>query len=201
MIARGCSLRRNKNGDHTSMHDLIRLAQHGDAGAFAELMAIHGVLAMRVSVQILHSEDAAEDAMQDAMLKVWKALPAYWEGNFRSWFLRIVTNTCYDHLKREKRKPTLSLDELIEDSTYGDGGDILDADTPDMLASVIQQEGVEMILTQIDTLPEWHRTSVLLVDVDGLAYDEAAQTLGVPIGTIKSRVSRARAALRERIER
>jgi len=183
------------------MSDLIRLAQSGDAGAFAELMAIHGVLAMRPSVQILRSEDTAEDAMQDAMLKVWRALPAYWEGNFRSWFLRIVTNTCYDHLKRQQRQPTLSLDELIESSPYGDGGDILDADTPDMLASVIQQEGVEMILTQIDTLPAWGRTAMVLVDVDGLAYDEAAQALGVPIGTIKSRVSRGRATLRERIDR
>ena len=183
------------------MHDLIRLAQHGDAGAFAELIAIHGVLAMRVSMQILQSEVAAEDAMQDAMFKVWKALPAYWDGNFRSWFLRIVTNTCYDHLKRAKKRQMLSLDELIEDSTYVDGGPICDAGAPDMLASVIQQEGVEMILTQIDTLPEWHRTTVLLVDVDGLAYVEAAQALGVPLGTMKSRLSRARAALRERIER
>jgi len=183
------------------MHDLIRLAQSGNADAFAELIAIHGGFAMRLSVQILRSEDTAEDAMQDAMLKVWRALPAYWEGNFRSWFLRIVTNTCYDHLKREKRKSTVSLDELIEDSTYGDGGDICDAGTPDMLASVIQQEGVEMMLAQIDTLPEWHRTVVVLVDVDGLAYVEAAQALGVPIGTMKSRLSRARAALRERIDR
>ena len=183
------------------MNDLIRLAQHGDTGAFAELMAIHGGLAMRVSMQILRSEDTAEDAMQDAMLKVWRALPAYWEGNFRSWFLRIVTNTCYDYLRRAKVRQESSLDELIENSMYGDDGSICDAGTPDMLASVIQQEGVEMILTQIDTLPEWHRTSVLLVDVDALAYVEAAQALGVPIGTMKSRLSRARAALRERIER
>jgi RNA polymerase sigma-70 factor (ECF subfamily) len=120
------------------------------------------------------------------------------EGNFRSWFLRIVTNTCYDHLRRQRRRAAVSLDELTDQA----GIDYLPEESctaadPETLA--LQNEGMRLLLAAIEALPEYHRSVVLLVDVQGYDYAEAADLLQLPLGTLKSRLSRARAALRDQL--
>lgn len=188
------------------MTNLIHLAANGDHAAFAELVLLYRPMSMRVAQQILRTEEAAADAVQDAMIKVWIALPNYQDGNFQSWLMRIVANTSLDHLRRAKvHHKALSLDELMEATPYGDGGNLRDGflrdDTPDLDEQMIQRELLAQIYAAIDTLPAYHRNVVLLVDVDGLDYAEAAQHEGVPLGTVKSRLSRGRAVLRERIAR
>lgn len=184
------------------MTNLIHLAQSGDDAAFAALITPYRGMAMRVAQQILRTEEAADDAVQDAMIKVYRALPSYQEGNFRSWLLRIVTNTCYDHLRRAKRRRALSLDELIEGSDAEaqlGHREVEEDENPETIC--LGREAMDEILAAIDGLPLWHRNVVILVDVRGLDYEEAAAQLCVPLGTVKSRLSRGRAALRGRIIR
>jgi RNA polymerase sigma-70 factor, ECF subfamily len=92
----------------------IHAAQLGDEWAFAQLVETYRSSAERVARQIMRTEEAAADAVQEAMIKVYRAMPRFEDRNFRSWLLRIVTNTCYDHLRRQKRRPAVSLDELQE---------------------------------------------------------------------------------------
>lgn len=184
----------------TALDGAIQAARLGDERAFAHLIDLYRTAAERLAQQILHTEEAAADAVQEAMIKAHRAMERFQEGNFRSWFLRIVTNTCYDHLRRQKRRAAVSLDELTEQH----GIDYLAteeyvAEDPEHI--VLQNEGMRLLLSAIDDLPVYHRNVVLLVDVQGYDYAEAAELLDLPLGTVKSRLSRARAALRDQLVR
>jgi RNA polymerase sigma-70 factor, ECF subfamily len=174
----------------------LQSARLGDEWAFACLVNTYRGAAERLAQQILRTEEAAADAVQDALIKAYRALPRFQDGNFRSWLLRIVVNTCYDHLRRQKRRPASSLEELTE---YP-GLDLPalrlpERENPESLA--LQNEQMQTLLQAIDELPAWHRHVVLTVDVHGYDYGEAATLLNLPLGTVKSRLSRARAALRD----
>jgi RNA polymerase sigma-70 factor (ECF subfamily) len=180
------------------MSEMIHAAQLGDELAFGQLVSFYQSAAQRLAQRIMSTEEAAADAVQDALIKVHRALPRFEDGNFRSWLLRIVTNTCYDHLRSQKRRPAMSLDELTEAS----GPDLPfmragDSHNPEVVAT--QRENMEFLLHTIEELPEWHRDVVLLIDVHGYDYSEAAEVLDLPLGTVKSRLSRARATLRDRL--
>jgi RNA polymerase sigma-70 factor (ECF subfamily) len=180
------------------MPELIQAARGGDEHAFNSLISHYQAAAQRLAHQILRTEEAAADAVQDALIKVHRALPRFQDGNFRSWLLRIVTNTCYDYLRSQRRRSTVSLDDLTEPS--GAEFPTLRADelqNPEML--VTQQESLQFLLQAIEQLPHWHRDVVLLVDVHGYDYTEAAEMLSLPLGTVKSRLSRARSALRDQL--
>ncbi len=182
----------------------IDAARDGDPAAFSTLIQHHYTAAVRVARQILVTEEAASDAVQDAIIKAHRAMHRFQDGNFRSWLLRIVTNTCYDYLRRQKRRATVSLDQMTEE-TNGEEYLLLEPQTvgiesdPEHVAA--GNESMECLLSAIDALPVWHRSVVLLVDVHGYDYGEAAELLNVPLGTIKSRLSRARAALRDELVR
>jgi RNA polymerase sigma-70 factor (ECF subfamily) len=175
---------------------MIRAARLGDEGAFGRLMDYYRKTAERVARHILRTEEAAADAVQEAMIKVHRAMPRFEEGNFRSWLLRIVTNTCYDHLRRQKRRSTISLEKLLEESC---------TEFPAPEAShnpetiIIRQEQMDALLAAIGGLSSWHRDVILLVDVQGYDYAEAAEILDLPLGTVKSRLSRARSSLRNEL--
>ncbi len=180
------------------MSDVIRAAQLGDEYAFSHLVEYYFSSAQRLAQHILSTEEAAADAVQEALIKVHRALPRFEDGNFRSWLLRIVTNTCYDHLRSQKRRHSVSLDEMTDAS--GPDLPFMRADehhNPEMV--VTQRENMEFLLHTIDQLPPWHRNVVLLVDVQGYDYSEAAEILDLPLGTVKSRLSRARSALRDQL--
>lgn len=178
--------------------DLIDAARMGDDAAFSELVTHYLASAQRLAQQILRTEEAASDAVQEALIKIHRALPRFQDGNFRSWLLRIVTNTCYDYLRSQRRRATVSLEDLTEPA--GTEFPALRADeqqNPELV--VTRQESMQFLLRTIDDLPDWHRDVVLLVDVHGYDYAEAANMLDLPLGTVKSRLSRARAALRDRL--
>lgn len=180
------------------MPELIQAARGGDDRAFNHLISHYQAAAQRLAQQILRTEEAAADAVQDALIKVHRALPRFQDGNFRSWLLRIVTNTCYDYLRSQRRRSTLSLDDLTEPT--GSEFPQLRADeleNPEML--VTQQESLQFLMQAINALPAWHRDVVLLVDVHGYDYTEAAEMLNLPLGTVKSRLSRARSSLRDQL--
>ena len=178
------------------LNNALQAARMGDELAFSRLVDYYRSTAERVAQHILQTEEAAADAVQDALIKAHRALPRFQDGNFRSWLLRIVTNTCYDHLRRQKRRQSLSLDELTDwSNAVLPVRAAIDAQNPETVA--LHQESMQVLLRAIDELPAWHRHVVLLIDVHGYDYAEAAELLALPLGTVKSRLSRARATLRD----
>lgn len=189
-----------KQADNTpampDLTDALDAARRGDEFAFRYLVDYYRSAAERAAQHILQTEEAAADAVQDALIKAHRALPRFQDGNFRSWLLRIVTNTCYDHLRRQKRRHTVSLDELVDRSDAAlPIRTTVEAENPETVA--LHQESMQILLGAIDALPAWHRNVVLLVDVQGYDYAEAAEMLKLPLGTVKSRLSRARSTLRD----
>src|SRR5215203_1583708 len=138
------------------MPELIQAARGGDDRAFNYLISHYQAAAQRLAQQILRTEEAAADAVQDALIKVHRALPRFQDGNFRSWLLRIVTNTCYDYLRSQRRRSTLSLDDLTE-ATCAEFPQLRadELQNPEMLLT--QQESLHFLLQAIDALPTWHR--------------------------------------------
>jgi RNA polymerase sigma-70 factor (ECF subfamily) len=175
---------------------LIAAAQGGDRESFNELVVHYQRIAYNVAYRILGDADAAADATQDAFLSAYRALSRFRGGSFRAWLLRIVTNACYDQLRGKKRRPTTSLDANPD----SDGGEwnIDTAERPE--AYVERQELGHIIQRGLDTLPVEQRTVVVLSDIQGMRYDEIAKTVGVSLGTVKSRLNRGRRKLRDYLQ-
>ena len=178
---------------------LIHAARTGDDSAFGMLVSFYQSTAQRVARRIMRTEEAAADAVQDALIKAHRAMPRFQDGNFSAWLMRIVTNTCYDHLRRQKRRPTVSLDELMEPGYALHIADSTLSPTPQQNPEqvAVQREEMRALLSAIGRLPAYHRQVVVLVDVQGYNYQEAAELLDLPLGTVKSRLSRARSSLRD----
>ncbi|MEM7537612.1 MAG: RNA polymerase sigma factor [Chloroflexota bacterium] len=177
---------------------IIQAARAGDDFAFTKLVDYYHGTAKRVAQHILRTEEAAADAVQEALIKAHRAMPRFKDGNFRSWLLRIVTNTCYDHLRRQKRRSAVSLDELVEQS----GVELPTQEAPateNPETVTLHSETMYLLLEVIEELPVWHKNVVLLIDVHGYDYAEASEMLDLPLGTVKSRLSRARSALRNKL--
>jgi RNA polymerase sigma factor (sigma-70 family) len=172
---------------------LIAAAQRGDREAFNRLVVHYQDLAYNVAYRIMGDPDVAADATQDAFISAYQALSGFRGGSFRSWLLRIVTNACYDVLRSRKRHPTVSLDadpELDwEEWTEGE------EEPPEDYAE--RQDLGHVIQRGLQELPEDQRVVIVLSDVHGMAYREIAKTLGISLGTVKSRLSRGREKMRE----
>ncbi len=181
---------------------LLQYAQEGDLDAFNRLVIAYQTMAYNVAYRILGDEPAAEDATQLAFISAYRHLTSYRGGSFRAWLMRIVTNSCYDELRRIKRRPTTALEPLTED-----GED--EIESPTWLADGApspeeQMENAELehaIQDCLNRLPDDFRTVLVLVDVQGLDYTEVSDSTGNPLGTIKSRLARARMKLRDCLQR
>lgn len=174
---------------------LIAVAQRGDLDAFNTLVLRYQNIVYSVAYRIMGDPQSADDAAQEAFIIAFRRLSTFRGGNFRSWLLRIATNQCYDELRRLKRRPATPLEELP--NAESDDGPVLpdDADTPEEVAQ--QNELRHAIAQCIQALGDDQRLVMMLSDVDGLSYQEIADSLGANLGTIKSRLSRARAAVRD----
>jgi RNA polymerase sigma factor (sigma-70 family) len=175
---------------------LIAAAQRGSLPAFNQLILHYQSLAYNVAFRLLGDTDSASDATQDGFIKAFQKLDQYRGGSFKAWVLRIVTNTCYDALRARKRRPTSSLEPEDEDSDAEHDGRLLDpAERPD--AYVMRQELAAAIQSAIELLPADQRTALVLADIEGLDYQEIAEVTNSALGTVKSRLSRARAKMRD----
>lgn len=172
----------------------IRAAQKGDAQAFNRLVLIYQGLAYNVAYRMLGDEDSAADATQDAFLSAYRAIGQFRGGSFKAWLLRIVTNACYDQLRRQQRRPSTSLDDLIVDSDHSTLFED-ERETPEHHA--MRQELAQEIQQGLRTLPVEQRVTLILSDIQGLSYEEIAAVTGTSLGTVKSRLSRGRARLRD----
>ena len=176
---------------------LIQYAQEGDLDAFNDLVLAYQDVLFNTALRILGDEDMAADATQEAFLSAFRAIKSFRGGSFKAWLLRTVTNACYDELRRLKRRPTTPLEP---DSEEGD-----EIDSPRWLADPSLSPEQELETDELEhaiqhclkALPMEFRTVVVLADIQGLDYKEVSTAIRVPLGTIKSRLARARLRLRE----
>jgi RNA polymerase sigma factor (sigma-70 family) len=153
---------------------------------------MHQDVVYGLCLRMLGSGHAAEDTTQDVFLAAYRRIDGFRGGVFRAWLLRIAANACTDELRRRGRRPQVSLDEI------GQGSPL---DPPDQSESpeesVLRGELGRLIQTGLMTLPPDQRATVVLCDVQGLSYEEVSEALRVSLGTVKSRLSRGRARLRD----
>jgi RNA polymerase sigma-70 factor (ECF subfamily) len=178
---------------------LIREAQGGDLDAFNRLVLAYQSIVYNLAYRIMGEGDSAADASQEAFIAAYKNLGYYRGGSFKAWLLRIVTNACYDELRRRKRRPAASLDALTVVDTGPDAEAeaalVARDESPEEFAQ--RRELSRHIQSCIDGLPEDMRTVVVMADVMGMDYAEIAASTGAALGTVKSRLSRARARMRD----
>lgn len=174
--------------------DLIRAAQQGELRPFNQLILTYQGIAYNVAYRIVNDSDAAADVTQDSFVKAFKSIRQYRGGSFKAWLLRIVTNTCYDLLRARQRRPTNSLEDLMEDPERAPKM-IHDGEGPE--ERVLRSELGDIIQKGIATLPEDQRVVLVLSDIEGFSYQEIAEVTGTELGTVKSRLSRGRVKLRD----
>ncbi len=173
---------------------LIAAAKGGDVNAFNNLVHSYQSMVYNLAYRILGDGDAAADAAQDAFLSAYKGLRRFRGGSFKAWLLRIVTNACYDQLRRKQRRPTSPLESATVNPEYTRSF-IDPAEKPEEHA--LRQELSRVIQAGIATLPADQRIVLVLSDVEGLSYREITAVTGASLGTVKSRLSRGRAKLRD----
>jgi RNA polymerase sigma-70 factor (ECF subfamily) len=174
---------------------LIDAARRGDVGSFNQLVLSYQSMVYNLAYRIMGDQAAAADATQDAFLSAFKAIGKFRGGSFKSWLLRIVTNACYDQLRLKQRRPATSLDALLvlEPAPAQPFSD--PAESPEEY--VVRQELHKAIQVGIGILPPEQRIALVLSDVQGLSYQEIAEVTSTSLGTVKSRLSRARGKLRD----
>lgn len=172
---------------------LIAQAQQKDVHAFNTLVLHYQDLAYSVAYRIMGEPDGAADATQEAFINAYEKLHSFKGGNFKAWLMRIVTNKCYDALRVYKRRPQSSLDEVMDEN---ETAAMLQSDAPRPETIQQQADMAQAVQTCLNNLPEDQRTTAVLCDVEGYDYQTAADIMQVSLGTVKSRLSRARGKLR-----
>ncbi len=179
------------------MHEsqLIQAARRGDVHAFNDLVLSYQDMAFTVAYRILGHPDAAADAAQEAFIAAFQKLHQLRGQQFKSWLMRIVTNACYDELRRQRRRPATSLDDLYETQIANDSSLHSHEESPEQYAQRTELQAA--IQECLNALPDDQRVVAVLSDVEEYAYHEIAAITGWPVGTVKSRLSRARSRLRD----
>lgn len=186
-------------------HDLIARSQQGDRHAFNALVEKYQASAYALALRMTGNAETAADVTQEAFLSAYRAVPSFHGSSFRAWLMRIVSNGCYDVFRARTRHPSSSLDELLESDPDGSPDAHLPAalvdaaQTPEEMA--VRGEVVETIQAALLLLPPDQRLALVLSDVQGMTYDEVARIMETPIGTVKSRIARGRAHLRQLLTR
>lgn len=181
------------NPDDLIDEGLVKSAQSGDLNAFNELVVRHERAVYSVCLRLLRDQAAAEDAAQDTFIRAWGAIDSFRGGVVRPWLLRIATNRSFDILRSKNRRPTRSLDaELFE--AEPEWTTQAQSEGPESFAG--RSELAAYLEQALGQIPEDQRTAILLSDVQGYGYEDIANITGVATGTVKSRISRGRSALR-----
>ncbi len=186
---------------HTSHHANLQVTdQAGSLACFNCVIENHQIQAYNLARRMLSDWALAEDAVQESFVSAYRAFSRFRGENLTAWVLRIVSNTCRDMLRSRKARPTLSLDPVPSaDGDEPQGPSAVDLPSNDASPEdrAEQSELRSAIQDCIDDLQEDRRLAILLVDVHGLSYEEASESIGCSLGTVKSRVSRGRGGLRD----
>jgi RNA polymerase sigma-70 factor (ECF subfamily) len=186
-------------GDKTTDQALVERVQRGDKRAFDLLVKKYQQRIMNVLTRFLSNPDDVMDITQEAFIKAYRALPTFrGDSAFYTWLYRIAINTAKNHLVAQTRRPTQGLVDSEEAEQY-DGADLLRENaTPE---HILQKEQVqEVIHKAFEDLPEDLRTAISLRELEGMSYEEIAEAMDCPIGTVRSRIFRAREAIDKKLE-
>ena len=179
---------------------LIEAAQRGDLEAFNQLVLKFQDMMYRIALRTLNDEAGADDATQNAMIQAFRNIKSFRGGSFRSWLARVTVNASYDEMRRWRRQPSVSLEQVNSDGEEIESLPwMIDlADGPeDQFASTELRGAIQAWVKSL--IPDY-RLVVVLVDVEGMSYEEAARIADLPVGTVKSRLARARGQLRKTLQ-
>jgi len=172
---------------------LISRSQAGDLQAFNELVELYQRPVYNLALRMLGSAETAEDATQDTFVSAYRAISRFRGGSFKAWVFKIAANSCRDKMRSARRVSVTSLDNLIAEA----GDFIADDETESPEDFAERRELGRLLADSLACLPEDQRLVVVLSDVQGLSYEEIAQATGASLGTVKSRLNRARSRLRD----
>jgi RNA polymerase sigma-70 factor (ECF subfamily) len=180
---------------------LIRKAKNGDVHAFENLIEIHRKRVYNIALKMLHNQEDAYDITQEVFIRVFKSMKEFREeASFSTWIYRITKNACLDELRKRKNKATVSLDEDLETEDGAIKRQVEDCSPgPDALYESMELR--DIVRTAIELLSDEHKFVIILRDLQGFSYEEIAKVLECPEGTVKSRINRARKALKEILQR
>lgn len=178
---------------------LVAKSKKGDIIAFEELISGYEKKAYNIAYRMMGNEEDAKDMAQEAFIKIYKSIKNFREeSSFSTWLYRIVTNVCLDEIRKRKRNNTLPLEINIESDKGAAHIEIgADKETPEDIFERIEKR--QLILNAINSLNEDYKTVIVLRDIQGFGYEEIASMLSCSLGTIKSRINRARNALKDKL--
>jgi RNA polymerase sigma-70 factor (ECF subfamily) len=174
---------------------LVERVQRGDKAAFDLLVVKYQRKIFRLLSRLIRDTAEIEDVAQEAFVKAYRALPNFrGDSAFYTWLYRIAINTAKNYLVSQGRRAPTSTQADVEDAeTFDDGDHLRDLNTPDSM--LVTKQVAEAVNRAIDQLPEDLRTAIVLRELEGLSYEEIAESMQCPIGTVRSRIFRAREAI------
>lgn len=173
---------------------LVERVQRGEKRAFDLLVSKYQRKIFRLLSRLIRDPGEIEDVAQEAFIKAYRALPNFrGESAFYTWLYRIAINTAKNHLVAQGRRPSTSETEVEEAETFDEADSLRDVNTPD--AMMMSRQVAEAVNRAIEKLPSDLRTAIVLRELEGLSYEEIAESMNCPIGTVRSRIFRAREAI------
>ena len=180
---------------------LVNSAQSGDLDSFNAIIFKYQDVMYRTALQILEEENLAADATQDAFISAYQHILNFRGGSLKAWFMRILVNKCYDEIRRMQRTAALFLNESLTDDGENERLFVkLQDHVPSVEECVEASEKNEHIQECLSKLPTDYRVILALVDIGEMSYGEASIILRIPMGTVKSRLARARFYLRRELK-
>jgi RNA polymerase sigma-70 factor (ECF subfamily) len=176
--------------------ELVKAAQRGDLDAFNALILRYQNLLYGIALRMLNDEDTASDAVQEALISAFSKFSTFRGGSLRSWLARVTVNACYDEMRRKRRQREVPLEQFnMEGEEVEDLSWMIDpAARPEERYESYEMESA--IQESLNHLTPAYREALVLVDIEGLSYEEASIAASVPVGTVKSRLARARLQIR-----
>ncbi len=181
-------------GERNVDRELVQRVQKGDKSAFDVLVRKYQFKIIKLISRYVHDPSEALDVAQEAFLKAYRALPGFrGESAFYTWLYRIAINTAKNYLVAQGRRPPGSDIDAQEAEQYEGQSFLKEYETPERL--LLRDEIEATVFKAIEDLPEDLRTAITLRELEGMSYEEIAQTMGCPIGTVRSRIFRARESI------
>ncbi|MCF5897429.1 RNA polymerase sigma factor RpoE [Aeromonas veronii] len=178
---------------------LVERVQRGDKAAFNLLVKKYQHKVVNLVARYVNNPGDVPDVAQEAFIKAYRALPTFrGESAFYTWLYRIAVNTAKNYLTSKGRRPPSSDVEADEAESYGGGEALQEVSTPENLA--LTDEIKRTVFSAIEALPEDLRTAITLRELEGLSYEEIAEIMDCPVGTVRSRIFRAREAIDKKLQ-
>ena len=184
--------------NQSSDKKLVKRVQKGDKGAFDLLVLKYQHKIVNLVMRYVRDPELALDITQEAFIKAYRALPRFrGDSAFYTWMYRIAVNTAKNHLAAQRRRPMDVELDLQDPEQYDLHAKLKETDTPEGVT--LSNELQEIVERAIAALPEDLRTAIILRELEGMSYEEIAQTMECPVGTVRSRIFRARDAIAKKV--